>query len=259
MRTGWCARARNAPVLARAAEAPACRCSPCTAAPASRATKAKPNTTRWPPSRPRAHSGGGQRRHRQPRKGARRAGRTGCDAVMIGRAAQGRPWLFREVAHFLATGEHCRRPPLAPNCANGCWTTCKTTTPCTANTPACAPPASTWAGTPVRCRATRRAAALFREHINRSDELRQTQLQCVRDVFPDPPPPTNPGPWPHEHPHHLSDCVRASMEAYFRDLDGTDPHPHARHADQSRGKTAARSGHGQVPSTTSRAPPSGWA
>jgi tRNA-dihydrouridine synthase B len=30
---------------------------------------------------------------------------TGCDAVMIGRAAQGRPWIFREIARYLATGE----------------------------------------------------------------------------------------------------------------------------------------------------------
>ncbi|QGZ60610.1 tRNA dihydrouridine synthase DusB [Paraburkholderia acidisoli] len=30
---------------------------------------------------------------------------TGADAIMIGRAAQGRPWLFREIEHFLATGE----------------------------------------------------------------------------------------------------------------------------------------------------------
>jgi tRNA-dihydrouridine synthase B len=30
---------------------------------------------------------------------------TGADAVMIGRAAQGRPWIFREIAHFLRTGE----------------------------------------------------------------------------------------------------------------------------------------------------------
>jgi tRNA-dihydrouridine synthase B len=37
---------------------------------------------------------------------------TGADAVMIGRAAQGRPWLFREIAHFLATGE--RLAPPAP-------------------------------------------------------------------------------------------------------------------------------------------------
>ncbi len=30
---------------------------------------------------------------------------TGADGVMVGRAAQGRPWLFREIAHYLATGE----------------------------------------------------------------------------------------------------------------------------------------------------------
>ena len=36
---------------------------------------------------------------------------TGADAVMIGRAAQGRPWIFREVAHFLATQTHLA-PPL---------------------------------------------------------------------------------------------------------------------------------------------------
>jgi tRNA-dihydrouridine synthase B len=36
--------------------------------------------------------------------------KTGVDAVMIGRAAQGRPWIFREVAHFLATGEHLPPP-----------------------------------------------------------------------------------------------------------------------------------------------------
>ncbi|KVO36981.1 tRNA-dihydrouridine synthase B [Burkholderia ubonensis] len=34
---------------------------------------------------------------------------TGADALMIGRAAQGRPWLFREIDHFLQTGE-----PLPP-------------------------------------------------------------------------------------------------------------------------------------------------
>ncbi|MCB1908322.1 MAG: tRNA dihydrouridine synthase DusB [Rhodocyclaceae bacterium] len=36
---------------------------------------------------------------------------TGADAVMIGRAAQGRPWIFAEIAHFLATGEHLPPPP----------------------------------------------------------------------------------------------------------------------------------------------------
>ncbi len=37
---------------------------------------------------------------------------TGADALMIGRAAQGRPWLFREIRHYLATGE--RLPAPAP-------------------------------------------------------------------------------------------------------------------------------------------------
>jgi tRNA-dihydrouridine synthase B len=35
---------------------------------------------------------------------------TRADAVMIGRAAQGRPWIFREIAHFLATGKHLAPP-----------------------------------------------------------------------------------------------------------------------------------------------------
>ncbi len=36
---------------------------------------------------------------------------TGADAVMVGRAAQGRPGLFREIAHYLATGERLAPPP----------------------------------------------------------------------------------------------------------------------------------------------------
>ena len=35
---------------------------------------------------------------------------TGADALMIGRAAQGRPWLFREIEHFLNTGTHLLPP-----------------------------------------------------------------------------------------------------------------------------------------------------
>ena len=38
---------------------------------------------------------------------------TGADALMIGRAAQGRPWIFREVAHFLGTGEELAPPLVA--------------------------------------------------------------------------------------------------------------------------------------------------
>jgi tRNA-dihydrouridine synthase B len=39
--------------------------------------------------------------------------RTGADALMVGRAAQGRPWIFREIAHYLATGEHLAPPLVA--------------------------------------------------------------------------------------------------------------------------------------------------
>jgi tRNA-dihydrouridine synthase B len=35
---------------------------------------------------------------------------TGADGIMIGRAAQGRPWIFREIAHFLETGEELPSP-----------------------------------------------------------------------------------------------------------------------------------------------------
>jgi len=45
-----------------------------------------------------------------PDKAAAVLAATGADAVMIGRAAQGNPWIFREVAHFLATGEHLEAP-----------------------------------------------------------------------------------------------------------------------------------------------------
>lgn len=37
---------------------------------------------------------------------------TGADAVMIGRAAQGRPWIFREIAHYLEHGEHLDAPSI---------------------------------------------------------------------------------------------------------------------------------------------------
>ncbi|MCE2594680.1 tRNA dihydrouridine synthase DusB [Motilimonas cestriensis] len=45
-----------------------------------------------------------------PRKAKEVLAYTGADAVMIGRGAQGRPWIFREIAHFLSTGEFLAPP-----------------------------------------------------------------------------------------------------------------------------------------------------
>lgn len=45
-----------------------------------------------------------------PEKAVRVLRETGCDAVMLGRPALGRPWIFREVAHLLGTG-HPAPPP----------------------------------------------------------------------------------------------------------------------------------------------------
>ncbi len=45
-----------------------------------------------------------------PEKAREVLARTGADAIMIGRAAQGRPWIFREIEHYLASGEHLPAP-----------------------------------------------------------------------------------------------------------------------------------------------------
>jgi tRNA-dihydrouridine synthase B len=47
-----------------------------------------------------------------PAKAAQVLSQTGADAVMVGRAAQGRPWIFREIAHYLATGQTLPPPSL---------------------------------------------------------------------------------------------------------------------------------------------------
>jgi len=45
-----------------------------------------------------------------PEEARRVLERTGADGIMVGRAAQGRPWLFREITHYLATGERLAPP-----------------------------------------------------------------------------------------------------------------------------------------------------
>ena len=48
-----------------------------------------------------------------PQKAREVLAATGADALMIGRAAQGRPWIFREIAHYLATGTELAPPLVA--------------------------------------------------------------------------------------------------------------------------------------------------
>ncbi|MCD8515445.1 MAG: tRNA dihydrouridine synthase DusB [Burkholderiaceae bacterium] len=182
MRTGWCQTAKNAPVLARAAESAGVQMLTIH-------------------GRTREQGYKGQAEHETvaaikacvripvvangdidtPEKARDVLAATGCDAVMIGRAAQGRPWLFREMAHFLATGEHL--PPPTPTelrewmlehlhdhyTLYGEYTGVRTARKhlgwYTRSLP----------GDPAQ-------AALFREAINRSESC-DTQLQCVRAYF----------------------------------------------------------------------------
>lgn len=46
----------------------------------------------------------------QPEDAKRLMDETGCDGVMVGRGALGNPWIFREIAHYLASGELMERP-----------------------------------------------------------------------------------------------------------------------------------------------------
>jgi tRNA-dihydrouridine synthase B len=48
-----------------------------------------------------------------PEKAALVLKETGADALMIGRAAQGRPWIFREISHYLKTGEKLSAPKVS--------------------------------------------------------------------------------------------------------------------------------------------------
>lgn len=47
-----------------------------------------------------------------PQKAANVLATTNADAIMIGRAAQGNPWIFREIAHFLQNGEFLPEPDI---------------------------------------------------------------------------------------------------------------------------------------------------
>ena len=113
MRTGWCADVRNAPALAMAAEQAGVQMLTVHGRTREQgySGQAEHDTVALIKSRvaiPVVANGDID----SPQKAATVLRQTGADAVMIGRAAQGRPWIFREVAHHLATGGLLPAPDL---------------------------------------------------------------------------------------------------------------------------------------------------
>ena len=113
MRTGWCDAVRNAPTLAQAAEAAGVQMLTVHGRTREQGYRgqAEHHTVAHIKSRvriPVVANGDID----SPERAREVLQRTGADAIMIGRAAQGRPWIFREIAHFLATGEHLPPPSL---------------------------------------------------------------------------------------------------------------------------------------------------
>ena len=114
MRTGWAEQAKNAPAIAQAAE----RAGVAMLAVHGRTREqgykgwAEHDTVAHIKSRvsiPVVANGDVN----SPQAARDVLARTGADAVMVGRAAQGRPWIFREIAHFLATGTELAPPTQA--------------------------------------------------------------------------------------------------------------------------------------------------
>jgi tRNA-dihydrouridine synthase B len=113
MRTGWCQQHKNAVAIARAAEGAGVAmlavhgrtreqgykgCAEYETIAAVKAAVRVPVVANGDISSP-------EKAHAVLRQ-------TGADAVMVGRAAQGRPWIFREIAHYLATGEQLPAPSM---------------------------------------------------------------------------------------------------------------------------------------------------
>lgn len=113
MRTGWCAEVKNAPVIARAAEAAGVQMLTVHGRTREQGYRgfAEHDTVaaiKQGVKIPVVANGDID----SPHKAAEVLRHTGADALMIGRAAQGRPWIFREIAHFLATGQELPAPDL---------------------------------------------------------------------------------------------------------------------------------------------------
>ncbi|MDO5290436.1 MAG: tRNA dihydrouridine synthase DusB [Pseudomonadota bacterium] len=112
MRTGWCAAHKNALTLARAAESAGVQMLTVHGRTREQGYKGQAEYDTIAAVKaalriPVVANGDVD----SPEKAQAVLRATGADALMVGRAAQGRPWIFREIAHFLATGQHLA-PPL---------------------------------------------------------------------------------------------------------------------------------------------------
>jgi tRNA-dihydrouridine synthase B len=112
MRTGWCQSQKNAVVIARAAEAAGVQMVAVHGRTRDQGYKGAAEydtiTAVKAALRIPVVANGDIRTPEQARDVLRI---TGADAIMVGRAAQGRPWIFREMAHFMETGAQLA-PPL---------------------------------------------------------------------------------------------------------------------------------------------------
>lgn len=114
MRTGWCQASKNAVQLARAAESAGVQMITVHGRTREQGYRGQAEydtiaAVKASVSVPVVANGD----INSPEKARAVLAATGADAVMIGRAAQGRPWIFREIAHFLTTGEHLAQPLVA--------------------------------------------------------------------------------------------------------------------------------------------------
>ena len=114
MRTGWCQSNKNAVVLARAAEQAGVQMITVHGRTREQGYKGQAEydtiaQVKAAVGVPVVANGDID----SPEKALQVLKATQADAVMIGRAAQGRPWIFREMAHFKATGQHLAPPRVA--------------------------------------------------------------------------------------------------------------------------------------------------
>ena len=111
MRTGWCAAERNAVRIARAAESAGVAMITVHGRTREQGYKGRAeydtvSAVKAALAIPVVANGDID----TPEKAREVLATTGADAIMIGRAAQGRPWIFGDIAHYLATGTHRAAP-----------------------------------------------------------------------------------------------------------------------------------------------------